>query len=1003
MKTTQTTRKLRAGTALQALALVSAGVAGVAAFAAPAAAQDFTNVTASGRVQGTDGKPIVGATVAVTSNRQGFTRTATTDDNGSYRIPQLPMGTYSVTVSADGYDSFTDPRVDLTQSGAANTYTLAATGAAAAGGDIVVTAGRTQVADFEQTTTGAVINVSDIANRVPVARDITSVILLSPGTAQGDSAFGNLASIAGSSVGENAFYINGLNITNFRTFLGANSVPFEFYDTVDVKNGGYQAEFGRSTGGVITATTKSGSNDFHGGVVVTWLPDDLRSKGKNTYLQDNDGDYNEDLRSDFYLSGPIIKDHLFFYGLYESRNVGTGDGTTVDNGSQYTRTKTTSPFYAGKVDAVITDGQRLEFTYFRTTGESRYQYFNYNPSNDVVGAYKSDYIYQYGGENYVGRYTGTFSKWLTVSAAYGRSNDRTNTVSSDPDNPYILDYRSGTTGVNNSVGSLYPGANSVASQSTYLDKREFYRGDVDVYFKALGSHHVRFGYDRENLSTTGTSDYTGGAVYYIYSSRTYGDYIIRRTYENGGTFSSINDAFYVEDSWSLFNNRLNVQLGIRDDRFNNKNAAGQSFYKSGDQWGPRIGFTFDPTGTGRSKVYGSYGRYFLPVAANTNLRLAGSEYYVSDYFKFGGVGTDGQPILGDPLNIYSACIRTSNSNCRITGDGTVASTDTTVAKNLKPQSEDEFILGYEQRVGERWKLGTYFTYRHLNNVLEDAAIDQAAINYCNSHGLSCASLYTGFSQYVLLNPGSDATVTLLNGQTVTLTAAELGYPKAKRNFKAMTFTADRAFDGKWSLSASYTLSADVGNYEGGVESTIGQADTGLTEDFDQPGFTYGAYGYLPNHHRHNLKIYGSYQFADWLLVGANFQLLSPRKFGCNGVVPESVDPYASAYGVGIGNYCRFADGEVSNSNPIVLVQRGTAFQSDWLKQIDLSAAITLPTSAFNGVLRFDVFNVFNWQAMTEANEAGGVDDLTLSASDTYKLATKYQTPRYARVQLQMRF
>ena len=63
--------------------------------------------------------------------------------------------------------------------------------------------------------------------------------------------------------------MNGLNITDFRAFLGGSLIPFEFYRTLDVKTGGYQAEYGRALGGVTSAVTKSGSNKLQGGAVVT--------------------------------------------------------------------------------------------------------------------------------------------------------------------------------------------------------------------------------------------------------------------------------------------------------------------------------------------------------------------------------------------------------------------------------------------------------------------------------------------------------------------------------------------------------------------------------------------------------------------------------------------------------------------------------------------------------------------------------------------------------------
>lgn len=243
-------RVLCGGTALQALALIGAG-AGVM-IAAPAAAQDYNQVNATGRVQGTNGQPIAGARVTVTSNAQGDSRSVTTGADGSFRVPALQQGTYTFSIQADGFDPLTDSAVALTQAGAANQFTLAAAGTATtgdAGSEIVVVAGRRQVVDFDRNTTGTVINLGDLATRVPVARDIASVIQLSPGTTQGDAAFGNLANISGSSVAENAFFLNGLNITNFRTGLGAVAVPFEFYQTVEIKNGGLAAEYGRLTGG----------------------------------------------------------------------------------------------------------------------------------------------------------------------------------------------------------------------------------------------------------------------------------------------------------------------------------------------------------------------------------------------------------------------------------------------------------------------------------------------------------------------------------------------------------------------------------------------------------------------------------------------------------------------------------------------------------------------------------------------------------------------------------
>lgn len=1042
-------RALRGGTALQALALLGAGV-GAAGIATPVAAQDFTQVNATGRVQSTGGQPIAGATVTVTSNDQGFTRTATTSSDGSYRVPSLPQGNYTFTIEASGYDTFSDNSVRLTQAGAANQFTLAAAGEA--GGDVVVTAGRTQIADFDRNTVGAVIQIGELATRVPVARDLTSVVLMAPGTAVGDTAFGNLPAVAGSSVSENAYYVNGLNITDFRQGLGAGSIPFEFYNTVETKIGSIPAEYGRFTGAFVNATTKSGGNEFHGGFLFNWQPDALRDDQPNTL-----GDYNQqdtrDLKQTiFYLSGPIIKDHLFFYGMYQSNDeqrgdtfltivnngVSTANGTrtglppySLGNGRTYFRNR--SPFFGGKIDAVVVDGQRLEFTYINTYAREIRQTYNvldqsggtYDSRVDTgisIGGFRGTSINRVGSENYIGRYTGQFTDWLTLSAAYGKAKIRNISSSNDPTLPGITD----------STGGLFnpPLVGNVnATIGINNDTRTFYRGDADVYFNLLGQHHIRGGYDREelqseqlNVRTTGfTYNYQVGGAGNSYLTTPGQLFVSRTTYRNGGTFNSLNEAAYIQDSWSGFDNRLNIQAGVRWDRFKNNNVANIRYYDSKDQFAPRISASFDPIGDQRTKLYGYFGRYYLPVPTNTNIRLAGAELFQTEYFLTSGPGANNVPILGAPIQFPTAvrCVTTQNVNCEISDDGEPTDTTATVAKNLKPQSVDEYVVGYEQRIGQRWKIGAFGVWRDLNVSLEDVAIDQAVLKYCTAQKIAgCGSIWTSFHQYVLVNPGQASTITLsdpINGEsslrTVNFSSSDLGYPNAVRKYRAVTLTAEREFDGVWSFQGSYTYAKNIGNIEGGVRSDNGQTDSGLTTAFDQPGLTVGTYGYLPNDIRHNIKAFGSYQVAPWFTFGALVNVQSPRKFGCIGRVPRSVDVFAGQYGAA-GYFCNVVNGQVVtdpsfatvNTNTATTLQvtrRGTQFQSDWLHFMNITMAFKLPQELFSATVRFDVFNVFNEKAGVDYNE-NGTQGNGLPRSD-YRAVTAYQTPRYARIQLALDF
>ncbi|EZP56169.1 TonB-dependent receptor [Sphingomonas sp. RIT328] len=1082
---------LRSNAALTALALLGAGI-GMVGLAAPAMAQDYTQVNATGRVRGTDGKAIAGAKVEVRSTAQGFTRTAVTDQDGAYVISALPQGTYDFTVSADGYETFTDPAVRLIQGRAANQFNLQPSDAGAAS-DIVVTAGRVQVVDFSSNTIGQTVDVADVATRVPVARDLTSVVLLAPGTTGGDNRFGSvrdngLPSVNGSSVSENVYYVNGLNITQFRNGLGAVAIPFEFYQTVQTKTGGISAEFGRFTGGMINATTKSGSNEWHGGITFNWQPNTLISKTKNTFAADNDSAYLK--RSDFIaqLSGPIIKDHLFFYGIYDAVDLRWGQGYTgsasatqtgpagcASNptmcadyadlrkagqqlvGTSYSRNANTSPFWGGKVDAVIVDGQRLEATYWNTSGKQIEEIYGtsqytlasgqrYNPNTNAPDGYVTSNVYRAGGENYVFRYTGSFTNWLTLSAAYGVNKNSETTESGAPDLPYVLDQRNGA---NSSIG------NTVSNASLNFDKRTFYRADADLRFSLLGSHHIRGGYDREDLDETSTTIANGGAQYTLLTAS--GDattidptvglpggtpYAVARAFKTGGQFATRNTAFYAQDEWRLFQERINLNFGVRNDRFENRNAAGQTFFLAKNQWSPRLGGSIDPLGDGRTKFFGSFSRYYLPVAVNTNVRLAGSELDYNAYYVLNGLSATNVPILGAPITTgagFTACPGNSPAGtaCVVSHDGTVPSTASVVAANLKPQSVDEIVFGIERRLGHRIRLAFNFTQAKLNNSLEDASLDQAIVPYCIAQGKAasdCRSIWSGVEQFALINPGRDVVVTLsdplpgeTSARTVTLSSAALQYPLAQRTYRGVTFALDRESDGKWELHANYTYSKLVGNIEGGVRSNNGQSDSGLTTAFDLPALVDGTYGYLPNDRRHNLKVWGSYKFADWLTLGVNANVMSPRKFGCYGRAPASRDFDATAPGgiTGLyyktsGAYCDVANGKVVRDptgftvindrfdrvggvrpTTLGLVPRGSQLTAAWLAQVNLDATVALPTDAFNGFLRLSVFNVFNAQPALRLSETG-----TTSAGaplPTYSLPVQYNLGRAARIQLGVAF
>ncbi len=1042
--------RLLASTLLAGLATIATPLAiATIATVAPtvASAQDYTSGTLAGRVLDSAGAPVSGAAVTVRSQSTGVSQNSTTDGNGAFRAPLIPTGAYTVTIAKDGYQQSNNAGLAVRAGGESNyTFTMAATGEVS---EVVITATAKPELDFSQTTTGLAVDVEQLVKEVPVVRSAQGLALLAPGAIQG--AAGNYAgqtAVGGASVSENAFFINGLNITNFNTYLGGATVPFDFYKTFEVKTGGYPAEFGRATGGVITAVTKSGTNDFMFAVHGNYEGDDLRSNQKDSYL--NAGNHLKRDYKDliFEAGGPIIKDHLFLYALAQLRKLefnpanqatrstaATTAGESAIGSQNLTVDRSGQPFYGAKLDAYITSRQHLEATYFRTNDVTKRRVYGYNQFTDAVGAFKSGSNFPTGGENFVFKYTGSFTDWLTLSAAYGRNQDNLATLPLNTTDPLVQDQRSGT-------------AATISQQSVsaigapYTTKRNFWRADADIYFDLAGTHHIRGGYDHEDDYLKHFSLYTGNAAY-TYKVAAAGNalglaagtqFIEARTFISGGNFDGENKAWYVQDSWTPIRG-LTLNLGIRSDSFKQAGSNGVVFAELKNNIAPRIGVTWDPTGEGRDKLFANYGKYFLPIAGNTAYRQAAGTYdFTSRYYNLAGYTpnpTTGLPTggLGTQLVGYTgarACIAGGASaagvvGCTYQNDGSFYTADQQHSKELQATEEDEYIIGYSHKFDNLWTVGVTLTYRNLLKGADDVAIDYAVRAYCKQKGLSTApgggcDNYDGtLNDYAIINPGYAATVKLQNPlsskstdlPTLTFSAEDLGYPKTKREYTALDFSFDRAFDGKWSFHGTYTLSELKGNYEGSSYSDYasGQTDSGITLQFDTPTLVEGAYGVLPNHHAHVFKGYGSYQLFDGLMIGGNGTIISPRRVGCIGYDPN--DPVLeNNYGPSFAHYC---GGK--------LVPQGKGVSTPWTTQFDTSIRYTVPKFfPYQGdlVLRADVFNIFNSRKAVNVQnvaENGTVlytapaagSPLSASRQPVFGQPITYQTPRYVRLGFDLTF
>ena len=982
-----------------------------------AQAQDYTSGALVGTVTGTGGAPVSGATVTLTSVGQGQARTLTTNANGQFTATGLQPGEYTVGVSATGYTDYSGTAQIVISQETRFSYEMSAVGAEA---QTVVVKGKRVRQDFTKTTTGLTVDLDTLTSQQPIARSLTAVTMLAPTVTKGNPGFGDVASFGGGSVAENAYYINGLNVTNPDTYVGGADVPFDFYKTIEVKTGGYAAEYGRATGGVVNATTKSGTNEFMFGVHANYQPSDLRSDQASAYNRDGTLATAHENSVSVEMGGPIVKDHLFAYGMYQVNDTMTQLADTQSNYLQ--QVKDTDPFYGIKLDGYITPTQHFEYTYWNTERTDIRDRWNYNAASQAYDGTHGRATEALGGQNWVAKYTGNVTNWFTVSVAIGDMKSRDDVIPTDTANYYVLDQRplpDGTPVASHAISEQ-------KSSAVQIDdvERKFWRADGDVRFELLGRHHVRFGVDHEENSML-KQNYLTGAQPVQYSFRRSaalgGDYV-RVIYENlGGNVSAENQSYYLQDSWDVTPN-LNLQIGVRSDDFKQNNLSGETYLDLTGNVAPRLGFSWDPTGEGDWKVYGSYGSNFIPPAMNLGYRGKDLYYYSAYLAPAGGFVLD--PTTGLPeavgeqiAELDAAPCPTSDiasapglstsaagfPGCYVLGNGTQEGAKSKTSTDLKATQEDEVVLGTTYRVNDLWTVGLSYTYRELKRISEDSDFQTAIIDYLDENGLN-SSIYTDgtiSNSYYVWNVGDHGvTINLkqpLEGETeartITLTADQLGhFHDPKREYQALVFDFKRAFDGKWGIQGSYTWSKSYGNYEGTVKSDVGndqQTDAGSTIAFDSPGFEDYGTGLLPNDRTHTLKLWGSYAFTPNLLIGANVLVQSPAKFGCLGVHPT--DEYAQGYGA----YTHFCGGEPA--------PQGKGPKGDWVKNIDLALRYTVPEKyAIGGnlVLRADIFNVFNnHSVVTRYVEYEYGPDYTDpdNLDPNYGLPAGYNPPRYVRL------
>ena len=284
-------------------------VAGILLSAGVASAQDSTTGAIRGNVvDRANGEPVIGATVVATSPALKGSQTVLTDSSGGYYLSAMPPGMYEIAVYFVN-KQFSRKNV-LVRLGKVSKVNVTVDSAAA--GEEIVIEGRTTIVDQDSTKTGTTIT-QDYTDNIPTGRTFGGVI---------ESGAGNQNDLYGISVGgstsvENTYIVEGINTTDPGFGLQTTNLPNEFIRETEVITGGYEAEYGRSTGGIINVVTKAGSNEYHGSVFAYWTPGALTAEADPIFRAGDSIRFEDNLDNAFdlgaELGGPIIKDKLWFH------------------------------------------------------------------------------------------------------------------------------------------------------------------------------------------------------------------------------------------------------------------------------------------------------------------------------------------------------------------------------------------------------------------------------------------------------------------------------------------------------------------------------------------------------------------------------------------------------------------------------------------------------------------------------------------------------------------
>jgi len=642
------------------------------------------------------GQPVSEAEVIISGPSLIGNLGAASNESGNFRISAIPPGQYRVEIKHLSYQTLIIDNVDVFL------------GRTTSMGDVTLEPGTVELEevvaawtrpaiDPTSTTLGAYIDPQTL-NSLPIERDYKSILTILPQI--NTSYYGDNANILGSSGSDNVYYIDGMNVTDPFKASGGLTIPFNFIKGVDVKQGGYEAEFGKASGGIINVVTPSGSNEFEASAFSYFTGDALTGKQKDESLSPRDikGFANYDLGLS--AGGPIIKDKFWYFlaynPIFENQDIKV-------LGYEPRKDKNTTHAYAAKLNWIALNNTR--FTLSIIGNQSKH---------NRVG--------------YASGFTG-------IPRFEVRNIDLVLAEITDGGINLAMDVVKNTrSGILLSGTFVYNNWNYEEGGQTDIGKIEpFYEDHVEYYVSGGYGHVMNINSQRMSLKLKGEWGWkqhsiSGGLeaeIMYLdmlWKSHNQGwlfrediNYYTACLINIDGIGMNIVPGIFLQDSWQLFS-KLRLNYGLRWDAQLFRGPVKGHDISITDQVQPRLGLVYTPGNSGKYKFTAHFARFYAQYPL----------YCVSDkIFPYDNpvYGYDTDPRVPGTAPVDTLLAIYSDEPAQIID-----------SIKLHGEFSDEFLIGFETQLPHNLKIGLKCILRNLKNGL--------------------ANFFTSEGVFVVGNPGS---------------------------------------------------------------------------------------------------------------------------------------------------------------------------------------------------------------------------------------------------------